>query len=151
MFIRDVLGVAPRQMSTTRSSSTSAALDHGRAPAAPAYPVRRLGERLAVVEAPPQFTEAVARDFSRAVLALCADGIRELVLDLSAVRRHAWPAVYALCELEAHLSEACCAPVAVSAHSVLVQDLRAVGLDRAWGLSGSTQGALAELLRRPVG
>ncbi|HEY8585024.1 MAG TPA: hypothetical protein VIL49_18845, partial [Capillimicrobium sp.] len=85
-----------------------------------------------------------------AVLAACDDGARELVLDLTTARRHAWPAVYALCELEAHLSEACCEPVAAAALPLLVQDLRAVGLDRAWTLVPSRGAALADVLGRPL-
>ena len=135
---------------SAQSSSTTPTVGAVPASRRASFPLRRLGERLAVVQAPQQFNETVARDLSRTVLELCDDGVRELVLDLSGVRRHAWPAVYALCELEAHLTEACCAPVAVAAHAVLVQDLRAVGLDRAWALSESVDAALADLLARPV-
>lgn len=111
---------------------------------------QRLGERLAVVTAPPVLDEQAARAFGRVALGACEDGARELVLDLTGVRRHAWPAVYALCELEAHLSEACCDPVAAAAQPLLVQDLRAVGLDRAWTLTPSRTAAIGDLLLRPV-
>ncbi|HEU4657076.1 MAG TPA: hypothetical protein VFR97_06105 [Capillimicrobium sp.] len=110
--------------------------------------VERLGERLGVVTAPPVLDERAARAFGRIALTACDDGVRELVLDLTGVRRHAWPAIYALCELEAHLSEACCEPVAAAAHPLLVQDLRAVGLDRAWALMPTRESALADLLGR---
>ena len=115
------------------------------------FGVERLGERLAAITAPPVLDEHAARAFGRLALTACDEGARELVLDLTGVRRHAWPAVYALCELEAHLSEACCDPVAAAAHPLLVQDLRAVGLDRAWALMPTRAVALADLLARPVG
>jgi anti-anti-sigma regulatory factor len=129
------------------------AIDSSAARLAPAprsvpFLVRRMGERLAVIDAGEWLDESRARRFSRAVLQTTDDGVRELVLDLSRVRHHAWPAVYALCELEARLSEACCEPVAAAANSVLVQDLRAVGLDRAWSLSPTLPDALADLLGR---
>lgn len=136
-------------MSATERQSTTTRL----APApgvGTALDVLRLGERLAVLTAPPTFDEPAARAFGRTALAVCDDGVRELVLDLTGVRRHAWPAVYALCELEAHLTEACCEPVAAAAHPLLVQDLRAVGLDRAWALMPSREVAVADLLARPV-
>lgn len=116
----------------------------------PRFPVRRLGERLAIVRAGVRLDEPQARAFARGVLTVAADGARELVLDLTAVREHAWPAVYVLCELEAHLTEACCEPVAAAANPRLVVDLGAVGLDRAWSLSTTLDAALAGLLGRPV-
>lgn len=112
--------------------------------------VRRLGERLAVVSIGARLDEPTARAFSHAVLRMTTSGVTELVLDLSAVRHHAWPAVYALCELEAHLIEACCEPVAVAADEQLVRDLQAVGLERAWTLCPSVPVALTALLARPV-
>jgi anti-anti-sigma regulatory factor len=112
------------------------------------FPVRRMGERLAVIDAGEWLDESLARRFARTVLQATEDGVRELVLDLSRVRYHAWPAVYALCELEARLSEACCEPVAAAAHDELVEDLHAVGLDRAWSLSPTLPAALADLLGR---
>jgi anti-anti-sigma regulatory factor len=114
------------------------------------FEVQRLGERLAVITAPPVLDEQAARAFGRLALSASDDGARELVLDLTGVHRHAWPAVYALCELEAHLSEACCEPVAAAAHPLLIQDLRAVGLDRAWALMPTAAVALADLLARPL-
>lgn len=132
------------QPTTTARRTTPATAPHP-------FGVERLGERLAIVTAPPVLDEHAARAFGRLALAACDDGARELVLDLSGVRRHAWPAVYALCELEAHLSEACCEPVAAAAHPLLVQDLRAVGLDCAWALMPTRAIALADLLSRPVG
>jgi anti-anti-sigma regulatory factor len=114
------------------------------------FSVRRLGERVAIVSAGSRLDERRAREFSRTVLRATADGARELVLDLSAVRHHAWSAVYALCELEAHLLEACCEPVVVAAEEHLVHDLETVGLERAWALRPSLPQALAELLARPV-
>jgi len=114
------------------------------------FPVRRLGERLAIVSAGARLDEPIARAFAHAVLRTAGEGVSELVLDLSAVRHHAWPAVYALCELEAHLIEACCDPVAVAADEQLVRDLQAVGLERAWTLYPSVPEALTELLARPV-
>lgn len=113
--------------------------------------VRRLGDRLAVVSAGARLDEPVARAFAHTVLRTARDGgVSELVLDLSVVRYHAWPAVYALCELEAHLLEACCEPVAVAADELLLRDLQAVGLERAWTLCPNLPAALAELLGRPV-
>jgi anti-anti-sigma regulatory factor len=114
------------------------------------FRVRRLGDHLAVVSAGARLDEAIARAFAHAVLRTAGDGVSELVLDLSTVRHHAWPAVYALCELEAHLIEACCDPVAVAADEQLVRDLQAVGLERAWTLCPSVPEALMELLARPV-
>jgi anti-anti-sigma regulatory factor len=114
------------------------------------FRVRRLGDHLAVVSAGARMDEPVARAFAHAVLRAAGAGVSELVLDLSAVRHHAWPAVYALCELEAHLIEACCDPVAVAADEQLVRDLQAVGLERAWTLCPSVPDALTELLARPV-
>ncbi|MCW3006029.1 MAG: hypothetical protein JWP17_655 [Solirubrobacterales bacterium] len=114
------------------------------------FPVKRLGERLAVISAGSRLDEPDARAFARTALCLTSQGVRELVLDLSAVRHHVWPAVYALLELEAHLLEACCAPVAVAADAHLVRDLEAVGLERVWSLRGSLADALADLLARPV-
>jgi anti-anti-sigma regulatory factor len=114
------------------------------------FAVRRLGERVAIISAGPRLDEQRARAFSRTVLCVTADGARELVLDLSAVRHHAWPAVYALCELEARLLEACCEPVVVAAEAHLVRDLRTVGVEGAWALRSSLEEALAELLARPV-
>jgi hypothetical protein len=113
------------------------------------FSVRRMGERLAVIDAGEWLDEPMARRFGRAVLQATQDGVRELVLDLSRIRYHAWPAVYALCELEARLSEACCEPVAAAAEAKLVEDLHAVGLDRAWSLSPTLPAALADLLGRP--
>ncbi len=103
-----------------------------------------------MVSAGARLDEPVARAFSDAVLFTVADGVSEVVLDLSAVRQHAWPAVYALCELEAHLIEACCEPVAVAADALLVRDLQAVGLERAWALCPSVPAALSAVLSRPV-
>jgi hypothetical protein len=117
-------------------------------PPAP-FSIRRFGERLAIVDAGTRLDEAGARAFSRAVLRATDEGARELVLDLSRVRDHAWPAVYALCELEAHLSEACCDPIAAAANALLVQDLRTVGLDQAWRLWPTLPEALSDLLARP--
>jgi hypothetical protein len=114
------------------------------------FPVRRLGDHLAIVSAGARLDEPIARAFAHVALRAVADGATELVLDLSAVRHHAWPAVYALCELEAHLIEACCEPVAVAADELLVRDLHAVGLERAWALCPDVDSALAELLGRPV-
>jgi anti-anti-sigma regulatory factor len=114
------------------------------------FRVRRLGDHLAVVSAGARLDEPVARAFAHAALRTAGEGVSELVLDLSAVRHHAWPAVYALCELEAHLIEACCDPVAVAADEQLVRDLQAVGLERAWALCPSVPDALTELLARPV-
>jgi anti-anti-sigma regulatory factor len=114
------------------------------------FRVRRLGDRLAVVSAGARLDEPIARAFAHAVLRTASEGVSELVLDLSTVRHHAWPAVYALCELEAHLIEACCDPVAVAADEQLVRDLQAVGLERAWMLCPSVPDALTKLLARPV-
>ena len=114
------------------------------------FPVRRLGERLAIVSSSSRLDEASARAYGRAVLRCVADGATELVLDLSGVRHHAWPAVYALCELEAHLIEACCDPVAVAADEILVRDLKAVGLERMWTLCANVPAAVSGLLARPV-
>jgi len=114
------------------------------------FRVHRLGDHLAVVSASARLDEPIARAFAHAVLRTAGEGVSELVLDLSAVRHHAWPAVYALCELEAHLIEACCDPVAVAADEHLVRDLQAVGLERAWTLCRSVPEALTELLARPV-
>jgi len=114
------------------------------------FPVHRLGDRLAIVSAGPRLDEPIARAFAHAVLRTASEGVTELVLDLSGVRHHAWPAVYALCELEAHLIEACCDPVAVAADGQLVRDLQAVGLERAWALCPNVPVALTELLSRPV-
>jgi anti-anti-sigma regulatory factor len=114
------------------------------------FRVQRLGERLAVISAGSVLDESHARAFSRAVLGATASGTRELVLDLSGVRHHAWAAVYALCELEARLLEACCEPVAVAADPRLVRDLQTVGLQEAWSLRPSLPQALTELLSRPV-
>jgi anti-anti-sigma regulatory factor len=114
------------------------------------FPVRRLGDHLAVVSAGGRLDEPIARAFSHAVLRTASEGVSELVLDLSGVRHHAWPAVYALCELEAHLIEACCEPVAVAADELLVRDLQAVGLERAWTLCPNVSAALSALLARPV-
>jgi anti-anti-sigma regulatory factor len=136
-------------MSATESSSLSA-FDTISRRVAPAPPVQRLGERLAVVRAPRELDEGAARAFARTVLTATDDGVRELVLDLTAVGDHAWAAVYALCELEAHLCEACCDSVAAAGDPVLVQDLRAVGLDHAWSLVGTVDEALSALLARPV-
>ncbi len=115
-----------------------------------AFPVHRLGEHLAIIGAGSRLDERAARAYSHAVMQATKDGVCELVLDLSAVRHHAWTAVYALCELEAHLVEACCEPVAVAAEASLVRDLRAVGLERAWALCETVPDALATLLARPV-
>jgi anti-anti-sigma regulatory factor len=134
-------------MSATESSAT-AFVSTG--PASAAAPFQRLGERLAVIRAPGELDEGAARAFARTVLAATDAGARELVLDLTGIHQHAWPAVYALCELEAHLCEACCDAVAAAASPVLVQDLRAVGLDHAWSLVGSVDEALSEILARPV-
>lgn len=114
------------------------------------FPVRRLGDRLAVIGVGARLDEPTTRAFAHAVLRTASEGVSELVLDLSAVRQHAWPAIYTLCELEAHLVEACCEPVAVAADALLVRDLQAVGLERAWALCPSVPDALAELLVRPV-
>lgn len=114
------------------------------------FPVRRLGDRLAIVGAGALLDEPTARSYAQAVLRSTHDGVSELVLDLSAVRQHAWPAIYALCELEAHLVEACCDLVAVAADDLLARDLQAVGLERVWTLRPSVPEALAELLARPV-
>lgn len=114
------------------------------------FPVRRLGDRLAVVSAGARFDEPTARSYAQAVLRATHDGVSEVVLDLSAVRQHAWPAIYALCELEAHLVEACCDLVAVAAEDLLARDLQAVGLQRVWTLRPSVPEALSELLARPV-
>lgn len=113
------------------------------------FSVRRLGERLAVVSAGEWLDEERARAFARCVLRATQEGVRELVIDLSEVRHHAWPAIYALCELEARLSEACCEPVAAAAGGLLTQDLRAVGLDQTWELAPTVNEALGELLVRP--
>lgn len=136
-------------MSATEWQHTTTTIP-ARSPVPSAIEVRRLGERLAVVTAPRLLDEPAARAFARSALEVCADGARELVLDLTPVRRHAWPAVYALCELEARLSDSCCDPVAAAAHPLLVQDLRAVGLDRAWTLATTPAEAIADLLSRPV-
>jgi hypothetical protein len=122
----------------------------GTATRAGSFPVRRLGDRLAIVSAGARLDEATARAFAHVVLRTAVEGATELVLDLSVVRHHAWPAVYALCELEAHLIEACCDPVAVAADELLVRDLQAVGLERAWALCPNVTSALSELLARPV-
>jgi anti-anti-sigma regulatory factor len=135
-------------MSATDSFSTTRSVSSGRRPAE--VPVRRLGERVAIVRGPRELDEQAARALGRSILAATDDGARELVLDLTAVRAHAWPAVYALCELEAHLTEACCESVAATPNPMLVQDLRAVGLDHAWALAPSVDDALADLLVRPV-
>lgn len=135
---------------TERQSTGSPAPLAAPIPGAAPPGVQRLGERLAVVTAPPVLDERAARAFALGALGACDEGARELVLDLTAVRRHAWPAVYALCELEARLSDACCDPVAAAAHPLLVQDLRAVGLDRAWTLVAARAQAIADLLARPV-
>ena len=111
--------------------------------------VRRLGERLAVVSAGEWLDEDRARAFARCVLRATEDGARELVLDLTGVRHHAWPSIYALCELEARLSEACCEPVSTAAGPLLTQDLRAVGLDQTWEIAPTVVEALGELLARP--
>lgn len=113
------------------------------------FSVRRLGERLAVVSAGEWLDEDRARAFARCVLRATEDGARELVLDLTGVRQHAWPSIYALCELEARLSEACCEPVATAAGPLLTQDLRAVGLDQTWEIAPTVDEALGELLARP--
>ena len=113
------------------------------------FSVRRLGERLAVVSAGEWLDEERARAFARCVLRTTQEGVRELVIDLSEVRHHAWPAIYALCELEARLSEACCEPVAAAASALLTQDLRAVGLDQTWELAPTVDEALGEMLARP--
>jgi anti-anti-sigma regulatory factor len=114
------------------------------------FPVKRLGDRLAVISAGTRLDELRARAFARTALCAVNHGIRELVLDLSAVRHHAWPAVYALCDLEAHLAEACCEAVAVAAEDHLVRDLQTVGLEQSWSLRASLPDALTELLERPV-
>jgi anti-anti-sigma regulatory factor len=114
------------------------------------FPVRRLGDHLAVVSVGARLDEVVARAYAQAVLRAAADGVTEFVLDLSGVRHHAWPAVYALCELEAHLIEACCDPVAVAADEQVIRDLQAVGLERVWTLYPSVPAALSGLLARPV-
>jgi anti-anti-sigma regulatory factor len=113
------------------------------------FSVRRLGERLAVVNAGEWLDEERARAFARCVLRTTQEGVRELVLDLSKVRHHAWPSIYALCELEARLSEACCEPVSAAASPLLEQDLRAVGLDQTWDLAPTVDEALGDLLARP--
>jgi anti-anti-sigma regulatory factor len=113
------------------------------------FSVRRLGERLAVVSAGEWLDEERARAFARCVLRATEEGVRELVLDLTKVRHHAWPSIYALCELEARLSEACCEPVSAAAGALLTQDMRAVGLDQTWEISPTVDVALGDLLARP--
>lgn len=145
MFSSRNAGVSSPHMSavdTTTPASTR--------PRVGSFRVQRMGDGLAVVSAGARLDEAAARAFAHSVLRTAADGASEIVLDLSAVRHHAWPAVYALCELEAHLAEACCDPVAVAAEEHLVRDLQAVGLERAWMLCASVPEALAGLLARPV-
>jgi anti-anti-sigma regulatory factor len=112
------------------------------------FAIRRLGERMAVIDAGEWLDERRTRRFARAVLDATADGVREIVLDLSRVRYHVWPALYALCELEARLSESCCEPVAAAADPSLLEDLHTVGLDRAWSVSPTLPEALADLLGR---
>ena len=114
------------------------------------FRVRRLGDHLAVVSVGPRLDEAAARAYAHAVLHTAAQGVTEFVLDLSGVRYHAWPAVYALCELEAHLIEACCDSIAVAADENVIRDLQAVGLARVWTLCPSVPAALTALLARPV-
>jgi hypothetical protein len=118
--------------------------------APPTCTIRRLGERIAIVRCGPLLDGPNARAFAGAVLRAAAAGACELVLDFSPVREHGWPAIHVLCALEAHLVEACCAPVAVVADLSLTADLRAVALDGTWWLHDGLADALADVLVAPL-
>jgi len=119
----------------------------------PAEPVevKTMGPSTLVVRAPKRLDDAGARAVATAALAAVDDGVQELVLDLTRVNAHAWPAVYALCDLEARLEEHTCDTVAAATNPALLRDLRAVGLDRCWAIQPTVQAALAEVLLRPLG
>jgi hypothetical protein len=114
----------------------------------PAVSSRRYGERLAVVTLDPWFSFAHRRELEAVVAGLVRDGVREIVVDVTAVRRLGPPALALLGELGSWLED--CEVVVVAGHPGALVALRAQPEAADWRVAATVEDALTLLLRAPV-
>jgi anti-anti-sigma regulatory factor len=112
--------------------------------------VRRLGERTCVVCVGTELRHVELPGLSDAVLALLDDGCRDLVFDLTFLRRYETFALVRLAREWDRLAESGCAVHVAAREARITGDLRRLGGEDSWKLHPSTTQALRALLSTPV-
>ena len=112
--------------------------------------VRRLGERTCVVNLGTHLRHLELPAVEDAVRNLLDDGCRELVFDLTFLRRYETFALVRLAREWDRLAESGCAVHVAAREARVISDLRRLVGDEGWTLHASTTRALRALLSAPV-
>ncbi|HWT24056.1 MAG TPA: hypothetical protein VN213_11170 [Solirubrobacteraceae bacterium] len=112
--------------------------------------VRRLGERTCVVCVGSELRHVELPGLADAVRALLDDGCRDLVFDLTFLRRYETFALVRLAREWDRLAGSGCAVHVAAREARIINDLRRLAGDDAWRLHPSTTQALRALLSAPV-
>lgn len=122
---------------------------HPVAPGAEAV-VRTFGESTAVISSGPWFSAVTSTVFADAAAEAHEAGAHELVLDLTAVRAIDSAGTLTLSTLVEQLDEVGCKTALAVTHAGLVDWLTVTPFDADLDVYSTVEGALADLLRRPV-
>jgi anti-anti-sigma regulatory factor len=112
--------------------------------------VRRLGERTAVVNVGTDLRHVQLPALEDSVRALLDDGCRDLVFDLTSLRRYETFALVRLAREWDRLARSGCEVHVAAREARAVNDLRRLAGEDGWEIHGSSTGALRALLSAPV-
>lgn len=112
--------------------------------------VRRLGERTCVVCVGTELRHVELPGLEDAVRALLDDGCRDLVFDLTFLRRYETFALVRLAREWDRLAASACAVHVAAREARIIGDLKRLIGDDGWRLHASTTHALRALLSAPV-
>jgi hypothetical protein len=112
--------------------------------------IRRLGERTCVVCVGTDLRHVELPGLEEAVRALLDDGCRDLVFDLTFLRRYETFALVRLAREWNRLASSGCTVHVAARESRVVTDLGRLAADDGWQLHASTTRALRSLLSAPV-
>ena len=112
--------------------------------------VRRLGERTCVVCVGTELRHVELPGLEDAVRVLLDDGCRDLVFDLTFLRRYETFALVRLAREWDRLAESGCAVHVAAREARIIGDLKRLIGDDGWRLHASTTHALRTLLSAPV-
>jgi anti-anti-sigma regulatory factor len=120
------------------------------APATIELTVRRLGERTCVLNVGTELRHVQLPALEDAIRVLLDDGGRDLVFDLTHLRRYETFALVRLAREWDRLARSGCAVHVAAREARVVNDLRRLAGEEGWELHASTTGALRALLSAPV-
>jgi hypothetical protein len=112
--------------------------------------VRRLGERTCVVNVGTELRHVELPGLEDSVRGLLDDGCRDLVFDLTFLRRYETFALVRLAREWDRLAASGCAVHVAAREARIIGDLRRLVGDEGWRLHSSTTHALRALLSAPV-